>query len=143
MCALYGVKAYLLIQLTVVGAAATAGVWLFYVQHQFDGVYWERRGSWDYTAAALQGSSFYKLPRIAQWFSGNIGFHHIHHLSPRIPNYNLERCHKADPLFRRVKPLTLLSSLRSLTFRLWDEQRGVLVGYRRLRELRREKHARR
>jgi omega-6 fatty acid desaturase (delta-12 desaturase) len=139
LCALYGVKAYLLIQLTVVGAAATAGVWLFYVQHQFDGVYWERRGSWDYTAAALQGSSFYKLPRIAQWFSGNIGFHHIHHLSPRIPNYNLERCHKADPLFRRVRPLTLLSSLKSLTFRLWDEQRGVLVGYRRLRELRREK----
>src|SRR5262249_33698269 len=81
-------------------------------------------------------------PRIAQWFSGNIGFHHIHHLSPRIPNYNLERCHKADPMFRKVKPLTLHSSLRSLTYRLWDEQRRVLVGYRRLRELRREKQLR-
>ena len=138
LSAAFGVKAYLLIQVTVMGVAGSAGVWLFYVQHQFDGVYWERRDAWDYTASALQGSSFYKLPRILQWFSGNIGFHHIHHLSPRIPNYNLERCHQADPLFQSVKPLTLLASLRSLTYRLWDEQRGKLVGYRRLRELGRQ-----
>jgi omega-6 fatty acid desaturase (delta-12 desaturase) len=142
LSALFGLKAYLLIQLTVVGVAATAGVWLFYVQHQFDGVYWERRGAWDYTAAALKGSSFYKLPALLQWFSGNIGFHHIHHLSPRIPNYNLERCHRADPLFQSVKPITLFGSLKSATFRLWDEQRGRLVGYRRLRELRRQSAAR-
>jgi omega-6 fatty acid desaturase (delta-12 desaturase) len=118
--------------------AATAGVWLFYVQHQFEGVYWERRDTWDYTAAALKGSSFYKLPAPLQWFSGNIGFHHIHHLSPRIPNYNLERCHRADPLFLSVRPITLFGSLKSATYRLWDEQRGRLVGYRRLRELRRQ-----
>src|SRR5262249_25671118 len=93
---------------------------------------------WDYTRAALEGSSFYKLPKVLQWFSGNIGFHHIHHLSARIPNYNLERCHKADPLFQRVKPVTLLSSFKSVTFRLWDERRRKLVGYGHLRKLRRQ-----
>ena len=139
LSALFGVREYLAIQIAVVGFAGTAGVWLFYVQHQFEGVYWERRGDWDYTSAALQGSSYYKLPRILQWFSGNIGFHHIHHLSPRIPNYNLERCHRADPLFQRVKPITLIASLKSFTFRFWDEQRGRLVGYRQMRDLRRRR----
>jgi len=134
----FGWKAYLLIQLVILMVAGGAGVWLFYVQHQFEGVYWERGGDWDYTAAALQGSSFYKLPKVLQWFSGNIGFHHIHHLSPRIPNYNLERCHKADPLFQEVKPITLFASLKSFTFRLWDEKRKELVGYRHLRTLRRQ-----
>ena len=135
---IFGIKAYLLIQVTVTAVAGSAGVWLFYVQHQFEGVYWERRENWDYATAALHGSSFYKLPKILQWFSGNIGFHHIHHLSSRIPNYNLERCHKAEPLFQTVKPITLLSSLKSFTFRLWDEQRRRLVGYSYLRELRRQ-----
>ncbi len=133
---IFGVKAYLLIQVIITAVAGGAGVWLFYVQHQFEGVYWERGEDWDYTKAALEGSSFYKLPKILQWFSGNIGFHHIHHLSARIPNYNLERCHKADPLFQRVKPVTLFGSLKSFTFRLWDEQRRKLVGYRHLRQLR-------
>jgi omega-6 fatty acid desaturase (delta-12 desaturase) len=137
MAVIFGLKAYLLIQLIALMVAGSAGVWLFYVQHQFEGVYWERRDEWDYAAAALQGSSFYKLPRVLQWFSGNIGFHHIHHLSPRIPNYNLEKCHNADPLFQRVKPVTLFSSFKSFTFRLWDEQRRKLVGYRHLKGLRR------
>ena len=136
----FGIKNYVLIQLIVLMVAGSAGVWLFYVQHQFEDVYWERGEDWSYTAAALQGSSFYKLPRILQWFSGNIGFHHIHHLSPRIPNYNLEKCHKADPLFQKVKPITFLSSLKSLTFRLWDEERKRLVGYRHLRERRHDDH---
>jgi omega-6 fatty acid desaturase (delta-12 desaturase) len=135
---IFGLKAYLLIQLTVLMVAGSAGVWLFYVQHQFEGAYWERRDQWDYATAALQGSSFYKLPRLLQWFSGNIGFHHIHHLSPRIPNYNLEKCHQADPLFQTVKPVTLFSSFKSLTFRLWDEQRRKLVGYAHLRTMRRQ-----
>ena len=139
MAAIFGLKAYLLIQFTALMVAGSAGVWLFYVQHQFEGVYWERRDEWDYAAAALQGSSFYKLPRVLQWFSGNIGFHHIHHLSPRIPNYNLEKCHNADPLFRQVKPVTLFSSFKSFTFRLWDEQRRELVGYRHLKSLRRSR----
>jgi omega-6 fatty acid desaturase (delta-12 desaturase) len=135
----FGFKSYLLIQLTITGVGGAIGIWMFYVQHQFEGVYWERGEDWDYTAAALQGSSFYKLPKILQWFSGNIGFHHIHHLSPRIPNYNLERCHKADPLFQNVPSVTLLSSLKALTFRLWDEPLRQLVGYRRLRDIRKEK----
>ncbi|MGH7951413.1 MAG: fatty acid desaturase [Limisphaerales bacterium] len=133
----FGWKAYLLIQLIALMVAGGAGVWLFYVQHQFEDVYWERGEDWSFTAAALQGSSFYKLPRVLQWFSGNIGFHHIHHLSSRIPNYNLEKCHKADPLFQRVKPITFFSSFKSLTFRLWDEKGRKLVGYGHLKNLRR------
>jgi len=135
----FGIKAYLLIQLTALAVAGSAGFWLFYVQHQFEGVYWERGEEWDYAAAALQGSSFYKLPKVLQWFSGNIGYHHIHHLSSRIPNYNLERCHKANLLFQQVKPLTLFSSLKSLRLRLWDEPRRKLVGYSHLRELRKQR----
>ena len=130
---IFGLKVYLLIQLAMVMVAGSAGVWLFYVQHQFEGVYWQRHEKWDYLTAALQGSSFYKLPKILQWFSGNIGFHHIHHLSPRIPNYNLERCHKAEPLFQTVPAITLFSSLKSLTFRLWDEKHHRLVGFSHLR----------
>jgi len=138
MSAAFGWKAYLIIQVSMVALAGSMGVWLFYVQHQFEGVYWERREDWDYTAAALQGSSFYKLPRVLQWFSGSIGFHHIHHLSPRIPNYNLEKCHKAEPLFQTVPPVTLFSSFKSFTFRLWDEKRRTLVGYGHLRAIRRQ-----
>jgi omega-6 fatty acid desaturase (delta-12 desaturase) len=135
---IFGFKAYLLLQLLIVMVAGSAGLWLFYVQHQFEGVYWERSGDWDYCTAALKGSSFYKLPKLLQWFSGNIGFHHIHHLSPRIPNYHLEKCHRAEPLFQTVKPVTLFGSLRSLTFRLWDEQRQRLVGYRALKAMRKQ-----
>jgi omega-6 fatty acid desaturase (delta-12 desaturase) len=137
MITIFGLKAYLILQLTALMVAGSAGVWLFYVQHQFEGVYWERRDEWDYAAAALQGSSFYKLPRVLQWFSGNIGFHHIHHLSPRIPNYHLEKCHKAEVIFQAVKPVTLFSSFKSFSYRLWDERRGRLVGYRYLRTLKR------
>jgi acyl-lipid omega-6 desaturase (Delta-12 desaturase) len=135
--AVFGVKNYLLIQLIIMAVAGASGVWLFYVQHQFEGVYWDRTEGWDYTRAALEGSSFYKLPKILQWFSGNIGFHHIHHLSARIPNYNLERCHHASPLFQQVKPVTFLASFKSLTFRLWDEQRRRLISFGELRRLRR------
>jgi omega-6 fatty acid desaturase (delta-12 desaturase) len=135
---IFGIWTYLLIQLIILMVAGGAGVWLFYVQHQFEGVYWERGEDWSYVAAALQGSSFYKLPRVLQWFSGNIGFHHIHHLSPRIPNYNLEKCHQADPLFQQVKPTTLLTSMKSFTFRLWDEPQKQLISFRRLRQLRKQ-----
>jgi omega-6 fatty acid desaturase (delta-12 desaturase) len=138
MSAPFGLKAYLIIQAALVMIAGTAGVWLFYVQHQFDGVYWERSENWDYVTASLQGSSFYKLPKVLQWFSGNIGYHHIHHLSSRIPNYNLERCHKAEPLFQTVKPVTLFGSFKSFTFRLYDEQRRRLVGYKHVKTLRKQ-----
>ena len=135
----FGIVPYLMIQLTAWVVAGPAGVWLFYVQHQFEDVYWARGADWDYTAAALKGSSFYKLPRILQWFSGNIGFHHIHHLNPRIPNYNLEKCHQADPMFGDVKPVTLFASLKSFTFRLWDESAKKLVSFRHLKTLRKKR----
>ncbi|WP_146849098.1 fatty acid desaturase [Brevifollis gellanilyticus] len=135
---IFGLTTYLLLHLTVEMVGGAIGIWMFYVQHQFEDVYWERDEKWDFTRAALQGSSFYKLPRILQWFSGNIGFHHIHHLSSRIPNYNLQRCHEADPMFQQIKPITLVSSLRSLTFRLWDEQKGKLIGFRQMRKMRKQ-----
>ncbi len=128
LSAVMGFKAYLLIQLPIISIAAIGGVWLFYVQHQFDGVYWERRANWDYYTTAMKGSSFYKLPRILQWFSGNIGFHHIHHLSPRIPNYSLERCHRENPLFQQAKVLRFRESLKTIRYRLWDEKHQKLVG---------------
>ena len=136
---IYGIVPYILLQLGVLMVGGAAGVWLFYVQHQFEDAYWERRGEWDYTQAALEGSSFYKLPRVLQWLSGNIGYHHIHHLSPRIPNYNLERCHRSHPVFQQVQSITLLSSLKSLGYNLWDERRRKMIGFREWRRLRRQR----
>lgn len=130
---LFGLLPYLVIQVGIMAVAGAVGTWLFYVQHQFEGVYWERQEEWDFAEAALKGSSFYKLPKVLQWFSGNIGFHHIHHLSPRIPNYNLERCHNAEPLFQTVPAVTFFGSLKSMTFRLWDERCHKLVGFGHLR----------
>ena len=124
-----GFKAYLLIQLPIIIIGGIAGVWLFYVQHQFDGVYWARNAEWDFHDAAIEGSSFYKLPRVLQWFSGNIGFHHVHHLSSRIPNYYLELCHKEIPEFQKIKPLTVRESIKCVKYRLWDEENNRLVGY--------------
>jgi omega-6 fatty acid desaturase (delta-12 desaturase) len=135
MSACIGWRAFLLIQLTVSALAGALGLWLFYVQHQFQGAYWSRSAAWNHTAAALQGSSFYKLPRVLQWFTGNIGFHHIHHLSPRIPNYHLQRCHEADPFFGTITPVTLFGSLKCLSHRLWDEQRNIFVGFHHLSTL--------
>jgi omega-6 fatty acid desaturase (delta-12 desaturase) len=129
LSAIFGWKAWLFIQLIVIMVAGGLGVWMFYVQHQFEDVYWERGADWDYFSAAIEGSSFYKLPKLFQWFSGNIGFHHIHHLSARIPNYNLERCHRSHPLFQSVKPITLVPSLKCAAYRLWDEKNKQLVGY--------------
>jgi len=123
-----GLKNFILIQIPVIWLAAAAGVWLFYVQHQFEGVYWERAKDWDFVKAGLEGSSFYQLPKVLQWFTGNIGFHHIHHLSPKIPNYLLEKCHLENPIFQ-VKPLKLVGSLKSLNFRLWDESNRRLVSF--------------
>ncbi|TAM47828.1 MAG: fatty acid desaturase [Acidobacteria bacterium] len=125
-----GVKATLLVELPLLAAAGAAGIWLFYVQHQFEHVYWARRGERDFVAAAMEGSSLYALPRVLQWFSGNIGFHHIHHLAPRIPNYRLPKAYREQPLLQRVDRLTLLASLRSLRLRLYDEDAGRLVAFR-------------
>lgn len=135
MIAIFGPMNYLIPQLIITILASTAGVWLFYVQHQFEDTYWEHSENWDFTAAGIEGSSFYKLPKVLQWFSGNIGFHHIHHLSSKIPNYNLEECHNSDPLFRDVDPLTIKKSIQCFTFRLWDEENRKLVSFRDARKL--------
>jgi omega-6 fatty acid desaturase (delta-12 desaturase) len=134
-----GFSTYVLIQLPVLHLAAAAGVWLFYVQHQFEGVYWARHDNWDAIKAALDGSSFYKLPKVLQWFSGNIGLHYIHHIRPRIPNYHLQLCYNKIPDLQTVKPLTILQSLKSLRLRLWDESKEQLVGFRALRSFMKNK----
>lgn len=139
MCALFGIVPYLLIQVTSLLVAGSVGIWLFYLQHQFEDAYWERGPDWDYSVAALQGSSFLELPRVLQWFSGNIGFHHIHHLSPRIPNYNLERCHRSDPMFAEIEPMTLFGAMKTLGLKLFDESSKKLVSFRQMRKSRRER----
>lgn len=130
-----GFKAFLMIQLPVLYFASVAGVWLFYVQHQFEDVVWERADNWDPNRISLEGSSFYKLPKVLQWFTGNIGFHHIHHLSPRIPNYKLPLCHYENEVFQQIKPITLKTSLRSIKLRLWDEANKRLISFRQLRTM--------
>ena len=130
-----GWAAFLLVEVPILLIACSAGVWLFYVQHNFDPTYWERHESWQFFKAGMDGSSFYKLPRVLQWFTGNIGFHHIHHLSPKIPNYKLEECHNENPMFQ-IEPLTFAKSLKSLFYRLWDEKERMLVGWSALKKYR-------
>jgi len=129
----FGFRTYLIIQLPIIFIGGTLGLWLFYVQHIFEGVYWARHGEWDRMKAALEGSSFYRLPKILQWFTGNIGYHHVHHIRPMIPNYNLEECCSSEPALREVKPLTIRRSLRSLGLSLWDEHNKKLVSFRSLK----------
>ena len=132
---LFGFMPWLIIQFTAIFVAGFSGIWLFYVQHQFEDTYWADEEEWDFAAAAMEGSSFYKLPKVLQWFSGNIGFHHIHHLSPRIPNYNLESCHRSHPMFQEVRPLTILGSLKTLSYRLWDEKGKRLISFGQLKKM--------
>jgi omega-6 fatty acid desaturase (delta-12 desaturase) len=127
-----GLPAYILIQLPIIAMAGSIGLWLFYIQHQFENVYWVRHDSWDPMRVALEGSSYFKLPKILQWFTGNIGLHHIHHVRPSIPNYNLQQCQDAVPVFQTVKPVTLKTSFRSLRLSLCDVKNGQLVGFRSL-----------
>jgi omega-6 fatty acid desaturase (delta-12 desaturase) len=124
-----------LVHLPVIAVAATAGVWLFYVQHQFEDTYWEHHPDWEYLAASLKGSSYYKLPKPLQWITGNIGLHHIHHLAPKIPNYNLETAFKENPLFQHVTIVTFWESLKTMSLKLWDEETRKLVGWSYLKQL--------
>jgi len=126
---LIGWKAFLLIQLPVLYIAAAHGIWLFYVQHQFRHVKWVTTDNWDYKTIAMEGSSMFKLPALLNWFTGNIGYHHIHHLSPMIPNYNLKKCHDENPIFQDIKPITFFAAFESLLLRLWDEKRQMLIGF--------------
>ncbi|WP_319499669.1 fatty acid desaturase [uncultured Draconibacterium sp.] len=124
-----GFFTYLILQLIIIYLAAVAGLWLFYLQHQYEDVSWVRTNDWNYTKLALEGSSFVKFPKLLQWFSGNIGFHHIHHINARIPNYNLPKVYAENKIFRAVKPVTFRSSLKTLRLRLWDEKLQKLIGF--------------
>lgn len=126
---LLGWKEVLLVEAPLIVLAGTAGVWLFFVQHQFEDVYWEDTESWSYSEAALRGSSYLKLPQPLQFFTGNIGLHHVHHLSARIPNYNLQRAHDENEVFAQVPVLTVRKALRSSRLKLWDPEAKQLVTF--------------
>jgi omega-6 fatty acid desaturase (delta-12 desaturase) len=136
LCWLIGWRSYLLIQGPSALLAGAAGIWLFYVQHQFEDTYWERGGQWTYPDAALRGSSYLRLPQPLQWFSGNIGLHHVHHLNARIPNYNLQRAHNANAIFHDIPIVSLWSGLRAVRLKLWDEDRARLVTFAEARSSR-------
>ncbi len=126
---LLGWRAFLAIQLPLVVLAGGAGIWLFYVQHQFEDAYWTRSDDWSYVDAALKGSSYLSLPKVLQFFSGNIGLHHVHHLNPRIPNYNLQRAHDENLFLHQVPTISLWQGVRSLNLKLIDERSGRLVSF--------------
>jgi omega-6 fatty acid desaturase (delta-12 desaturase) len=129
---LVGPLELLKLHLPIVLLASSAGIWLFYVQHQFPNSYWRRSGAWNFHQAALLGSSYYTLPRLLQWFTANIGLHHIHHLCSRIPNYRLQECLDENPELRQAPRLTLLDSLRCARLSLWNEETGRMIGFRDL-----------
>ena len=134
LCWVVGWRDYLLVQAPTVLLAGSAGIWLFYVQHWFEDTDWQSADGWSYADAALRGSSYLKLPRVLQFFSGNIGLHHIHHLSARIPNYNLQRAHDENPIFHQVPTLSLWDGLRAVRFKLWDADRRRLVTFAEARK---------
>jgi len=129
VCWLIGWENYVLIQLPTAWLAATAGVFLFYVQHQFEDTYWRDGEEWSYAEAALRGSSYLKLNKVLQFFTGNIGLHHVHHLSARVPNYYLQRAHDSNPIFQDVPVLSLWDGIKATRLKLWDEEQGRLVGF--------------
>jgi len=127
-----GLGVYLMVILPVMTLASSFGVWLFYVQHQFEDVYWDRDAQWDLEKAALDGSSYYKLPGILRWFSGNIGYHHIHHLNSHIPNYYLKKCHEKVTELQKIRPMNVRISLKSLFLNVWDEASGKMLHTRNI-----------
>ncbi len=133
LCALFGWREVLLIQLLPAMLAGAVGIWLFYVQHQFEDVYWERKEEWSYAASALRGSSHLRLPKVLQFFTGNIGLHHVHHLNARIPNYNLQRAHDENPVFHDVRELSFWQAVLALRLKLYDERSGRLVNFAQAR----------
>src|SRR5439155_16062223 len=133
LCFAFGWQTVLFVELPLVMLAGSTGIWLFYVQHQFDTTYWERTEEWGFNDAALQGSSHLALPKVLQFFSGNIGFHHVHHLNAKIPNYNLQRAHEEQSVFRSVPSVSLANGLRAVQLKLWDEQAQQMVTWKQAR----------
>jgi omega-6 fatty acid desaturase (delta-12 desaturase) len=135
LCWALGWQNFLIIQAPVFWVSGALGIWLFYVQHQFEDSYFENEEEWSYVKAAVDGSSYYKLPKLLQWITGNIGFHHVHHLSPRVPNYLLEEAHNAVPPLQQATTITLSTSLKALRFRLWDEENKTFVSFKQINHL--------
>ncbi|MFZ3590950.1 fatty acid desaturase [Bacillus sp. DJP31] len=129
-----GWQEFLIIQGPIFFISGLMGIWLFYVQHQFEDSYFEHEDEWSYVKAAVDGSSYYKLPKVLQWITGNIGFHHVHHLSPRVPNYNLEKVHNASMPLQKATTITIGTSLKSLKFRLWDEERKKFISFKDMKK---------
>ncbi|KMJ55500.1 fatty acid desaturase [Bacillus sp. LL01] len=132
---LIGWQAFLLVQAPILFVSGSLGIWLFYVQHQFEDSYFEDEEEWDYVKAAIDGSSYYKLPKVLQWVTGNIGYHHVHHLSPRVPNYNLEKVHATTPPLQQATTITVGSSLQSIRFRLYDQKSKTFVSFKQVAHL--------
>lgn len=130
-----GWQNFLLVQAPIFWISGALGIWLFYVQHQFEESYFEHDEEWSYVKAAVEGSSYYKLPKVLQWLTGNIGFHHVHHLSPRVPNYLLEEAHNAVPPLQHASTVTLKTSLKAIRFRLWDEEKKDFVSFKQIKHL--------
>ncbi|MGG1631733.1 fatty acid desaturase [Rossellomorea sp. NRS-1567] len=135
LCVTLGWQEFLLVQGSIFMVSGSIGIWLFYVQHTFEDSYFEEDKEWQYVLAAVEGSSFYKLPKFMQFLTGNIGYHHIHHLSPRVPNYKLEEAHKNSEPLQKVPTISLLTSLKSLRFKLWDEENKTFVSFRGVKSL--------
>jgi omega-6 fatty acid desaturase (delta-12 desaturase) len=133
LCWLVGWRAFVLVEAPLVALAGGTGIWLFYVQHQFDHTYWQHSREWTYKDAALRGSSYLRLPKVLQFFTGNIGLHHVHHFSTKIPNYNLQRAHDDVSIFRNVPALSLWDGLRAVRLKLWDEDAARLVTWKEYR----------
>lgn len=128
-----GWQSFLLIQLPIIWFSGVLGIWLFYVQHQFEDTYFEHEDEWDYVKAAVEGSSYYRLPKVLQWLTGNIGFHHVHHLSPRVPNYLLEKVHNETAPLQKATTISLATSLKALRFKLWDEAGRRFISFREIK----------
>lgn len=133
-----GWQSFLLIQGPIFMLSGSLGIWLFYVQHQFEDSYFEHKEKWSYVSAAVEGSSYYKLPAWLQWITGNIGFHHVHHLSPKVPNYRLAQAHEASVPLQQATTIDIPQSLKSLRFHLWDERTKQFIGFRELKRARRK-----
>lgn len=130
-----GWKPFILIQIPILFIAGSLGIWLFYVQHQFEDSYFENEEKWNFVKAAVEGSSYYEMPKVLQWLTGNIGYHHVHHLSPRVPNYQLQKAHEKTPLLNHVTKITFTTSLQALKFRLYDEKNRQFISFREVNHL--------
>lgn len=128
-CMIFGVWPFIGVHLPMMFVASSTGMYLFYVQHQYDDTYWRQNEEWSYADAAIHGSSYFDLPPVMRWFTANIGYHHIHHLDSRIPNYNLKQCYDENPEFQNAYKLTFFSSIKCIFVKLWDEDKKQMVGF--------------